>query len=132
MPPPDRRQLWRSVLRRTGLDPRRVGHWLRRHRRSEGLRPGPLARQLGVTMKGLILLSLCQTPRDEQFQEDLRVICTRTGADPVALARLLRQEQALERWQGTAPPPQGWLMAASDAEVEPGEGDQPPQEERPP
>jgi hypothetical protein len=131
MTPPERRQLWRSVLRHTGRDPRRVGHWLRRHRRSEGLTPGALARNLGVTVKGIVLLSLCLTPREDHFQDDLGVICTRTGADPVALARLLRQEQALARWEGTAPAPEGWLMAASDSEIV-AEDNAPAPEEPPP
>ena len=62
-----------------------------------------------------MLLSLCWTPRPDHFQEDLAVVCRQTGADQVALAALLRQEQGLARWAERAPAPQGWLMAASDA-----------------
>jgi hypothetical protein len=100
-----------------------VGHWLRRHRRAERLRPIELARKLGLAMDGLVLLSLCRTPREDHFREDLEVICRRTGADATALAQVLRQEQALARWaeqacppgQAQAPAAGGWLIAAADA-----------------
>jgi hypothetical protein len=92
-----------------------MGYWLRRHRQTEALTPSQLARRLEVGMEGLALLSLCRTPRDDHFHEDLAVICRRAGAKEAAVAHLLRQEQALAQWAQKAPPPQGWLMAASDA-----------------
>jgi hypothetical protein len=106
-----------------------VGYWLLRHRRAERLRLAELARKLGLAMDGLVLLSLCRTPREDHFREDLEVICRRTGADATALAQVLRQEQALARWADQARPPGrtpatgGWLIAASDAP--------PPEEEGP-
>ena len=115
MTEPDRRLLWKRVLRQTGRDPSRVGYWLRRQRRAEGLGPAGLARVLGIDVEKLVLLSLCLTPRDDHFREDLGVVCRRTGADPAALALLLRQQQALERWAERAPSSRGWLAAASDA-----------------
>jgi hypothetical protein len=74
-------------------------------------------------MEGLVLLSLCLTPRTDQFREDLDVICRRTGAAPAALAQILRRHQALANWKepgcspGTTPSAEGWLVAASDAPV---------------
>jgi hypothetical protein len=121
--PPERKHLWKSVLRETGRDPAFVGHWLRRHRRAERQSPAELARRLGLSMEGLILLSLCRTPRGDAFREDLEVICAYTGADAAALAQVLRQQQTLARWAEQAPAAEGWLMAASDA---------PPPEEEPP
>ncbi|MCI0465059.1 MAG: hypothetical protein L0Z62_49695 [Gemmataceae bacterium] len=116
MTTPAHKHLWKSVLRQTGRDPTLVGYWLRRHRRTESLKPAELARHLRVGMEGLILLSLCQTPRADQFREDLEVICRRTGTDAAALALILRREQALAQWaEGGAPAAQGWLAAASDA-----------------
>ena len=115
MTTPERKRLWKSVLRQTGRDPARVGHWLRRHRQAERMSPAELARWLGVSLEGLVLLSLCQTPRHDQFREDLEVICRRTGANESALAQILRRQQALARWTEQAPTGQGWLMAASDA-----------------
>jgi hypothetical protein len=115
---PDRKMLWKSVLRLTGRDPSRVGYWLRRHRRSEGLRPAALARQLGIGLKKLVLLSLCQAPQERHFREDLAAICRRTGANEEALSRVLRQEQALAHWSECPPANRGWLMAASDAAPE--------------
>jgi hypothetical protein len=122
----DRRSLWRSVLRRTGRDPAFLGYWLRRHRLSERLSPAHLAGRLGLDLERLVLLSLCRTPRDEQFGTDLAVVSARTGAETTALARLLRQEQGLARWAEGAAPPHGWLMAASDAVEE--HREVPPQE----
>jgi hypothetical protein len=121
MTPPERKHLWKSVLRQTGRTSALVGYWLRRHRRTEHLRPAQLARKLRVRMEGLVLLSLCRAPREDHFREDLEVICRRTGADEVALAGILRQEQALARWAEAAAEPAGWLMAASDAEPTPTE-----------
>ena len=129
---PDRKMLWKSVLRLTGRDPSRVGYWLRRHRRSEGLRPAALARQLGISLKKLVLLSLCQAPQEAHFREDLAAICRRTGANEDALSRVLRQEQALASWSERPPAGAGWLMAASDAtpeEPDSGEDDLGPAEE---
>jgi hypothetical protein len=115
-----RRMRWRSVLRLTGRDPQWLGYWLRRHRRTEGLTAGRLAGHLGLSMEGLMLLSLCRTPQDDSFQEDLVVVCRRTGANLAALAQLLRQEQGLAQWAGQSPPVRGWLMAASDQAAQPG------------
>jgi hypothetical protein len=120
----ERKRLWRSVLRQTGRDPERVGYWLRQHCRAERLPPARLARLLGLRMEGLILLSLCLTPREDSFREDLAVICARTGADPLVLAQILRQQQALARWTEQSPSSQGWLMAASDV-VLPNEDEKP-------
>lgn len=121
MTTPERRHLWKSVFRQTARDPTRVGYWLRRQCRTENLRRAELARRLGLPMRGLVLLCLCQTPRDELFREDLEVICRRTGADLPALAQILRQQQVLAQWAEKPPPTQGWLMAASDAVPPPAE-----------
>jgi hypothetical protein len=110
-----RRSLWKGVLRQTGRDPAWLGYWLKRHRASEGLSPKTLAGRLGLSLEGLVRLSLCQPPRPEHFREDLEVVCRETGADQAALAALLRQQQGLARWAEQAPASSGWLMAASDA-----------------
>jgi len=125
---PDPKQWWRSVFRRAGRDPGLVGYWLLCHRRHEGLKLARLARRLGLDMEGLVLLSLCRTPREVCFTDDLEVICRRTGAGREALALLLRQEQTLYRWRAKPPVQQGWLAAASDAEPPP----EPPGEPEPP
>jgi hypothetical protein len=117
MTAPDDPPLWRSVLRQTGRDPAWVGYWLRRYRVHERVGPARLAARLGLDRHGLVLLSLCHTPREEHFRGDLEVICRRTGADEMALAAILRQEQALERWADSPAAPEGWLMAASDADT---------------
>jgi hypothetical protein len=124
----EHRARWRSVCRLTARDPGWLGFWLRWHRHTENLTPGRLAARLGVPPEGLIVLSLCRTPREEAFQEDLAIVCQRSGADPAVLARLLRQEQGLARWRAQAPPAQGWLMAASDRPSAPDEGPTPPTE----
>jgi hypothetical protein len=123
---PRNKALWQSVLRRTGRDPVRVGHWLRQHRRREGLRPASQAARLGMQLEGLIVLSLCRTPRQDCFAEDLTVICECSGADPIALAGVLRREQALKDWKAEMPAGGGWLMAASDAEENESDEEPPP------
>jgi hypothetical protein len=80
-------------------------------------------------MEGLVLLSLCETPREDCFREDLEVICRRTGADTTTLANILRQQQALARWAEEAPASGGWLMAASDAAPLNEDKEQPPPEQ---
>jgi hypothetical protein len=116
MTAPDDQYFPRSVLRQTGRDPAWVGYWLRRHRVHERIAPARLAARLGLDLQGLTLLSMCRTPREDHFRDDLEVICRRTGSDEMALAAVLRQEQALARWGESPPRPGGWLMAASDAE----------------
>jgi len=114
MATPDRKRLWKSVLRQTAQDAVWLGYWLRRHRRTEKRTISQLAGLLGMSVEGLVLLSLCQTPREDHFREDLQVICHRTGANQGELARILRQEQGLARWAENSSPAEGWLMAASD------------------
>jgi hypothetical protein len=125
MTAPGPKHLGRSVLRQTGRDPALVGYWLARHRRAERLSPARQARALGMTLEGLMVLSLCRTPREDRFREDLEVICRRSGADPARLASLVRQQQALARWAEQAPSGRGWLMAAADAPPA-AQDDQPP------
>ena len=114
MATPNRKRLWKSVLLQTAQDAVWLGYWLRRHRSTEKLTASQLAGLLGLSGEGLVLLSLCQTPREDHFREDLQVICRRTGANESELARILRQEQGLARWAESTSPAAGWLMAASD------------------
>jgi hypothetical protein len=121
--PEDQASLYAAVLRRTSEDPAWLGHWLARHRRTEGIGPEELAARLGLPMDRLALLCLCRTPRADHFAEDLRVVCARAGAGEEAVAGILRQEQSLARWAGAASASgQGWLMAASERPVE-GQGE---------
>lgn len=119
MSDPQRRALRRSAFRRSSLAPRWLGYWMTRFRGHEGLSFRELGRWLGVDLPGLVLLSLCRTPQEGTFVEDLDVVCRRSGANRFALANLLRQEQALAGWRDAAPGERGWLAAASDAEAEP-------------
>jgi hypothetical protein len=112
--PENQASLYAAVLRRTGEDPAWLGHWLARHLHTEGIGPEELAARLGLTRDRLALLCLCRTPRADHFAEDLRVVCARAGAAEDAVARVLRQEQALANWAGGAAGRQGWLMAASE------------------
>jgi hypothetical protein len=120
---PRDKALWRSVLRQTSRNPVWVGHWLHRQRCRDKLKPVRQAAGLGLGLEGLILLSLCRTPEEGTFADDLHAICERTGADPRGLAPLLRREKALARWEGKQPAG-GYLMAASEAEEE--ADDEPP------
>jgi hypothetical protein len=119
-----------SVLRNTGRDPTWIGYWMQRFVESERISPSDLAKQLGTTSEKFALLCLCRTPRPDHFQEDLLVACQRSDALVAEVVRVIRQEQAVIRWQeGTASKSAGWLMAASDhmppdegADTEPKDG----------
>jgi hypothetical protein len=121
MKPSDRASLHAAVFRNTAADPAWMGYWLARHQQTENLDEEQLAQKLELPMDNLVLLCLCRSPRDH-FQEDLRIVCRRTGASEKVLAQLLRQEQALlARASGSST---GWLMAASDrVEPPPEEGE---------
>lgn len=131
MNPHDRESLHAAVFRNTAKDPAWVGYWLARHQQTEDLDEEQLAGKLGITMENLVLVCLCRTPRSDQFREDLRIICQRTGASEEALAGMLRQEATLLHWSEKPPTREtGWLMAASDRpdetpEPPPGDDEQP-------
>lgn len=106
-----------SVLRVTSEDPRWLGYWLNRYQRSEAATPDDVAARLGIGVAGLALLCLCKAPRPDNFSDDLRVACERTGAKEGVLVRILRQEQTLSSWRNPgAVSTSGWLLAASDAD----------------
>jgi len=117
MTPEQLKHLQASVYRQTGQDPLWVGYWIKRFVESEELTLAQLAQNLGISHDKLVLLCLCRTPRSDCFQEDLRVICERTGATEEETARIIRQEQAMIRWrENQTSDSRGWLMAASDGE----------------
>jgi len=117
MNPEDLNSLYDAVARNTGDDPRFMGYLVRRFADSENKGWNDLAQELELSVENVVLLCLCRTPRPERFQEDLRVICARTGANQDVVARLIRQEQAIVRWQNKSPgTTAGWLLAASDSD----------------
>jgi hypothetical protein len=106
-----------AVYRNTGQDPMWLGYWLKQFVESEDSSWSELAQELGVSSDRLVLLCLCRTPRADHFQEDLRVVCERTGAREESVARIVRQEQAMMRWRENPPSAStGWLLAASDGD----------------
>ena len=112
----DIESLRESVYRATASDSKWLGYWLGRFISSERLSWNELSSQLGIPLDGVATLSLCRTPRPDYFQEDVLVVCERTGANVNELIRIIRQEQAMERWsQQKTESPTGWLLAASDA-----------------
>lgn len=122
MTPEQQAGLQAAALRQTAEDRLWVGYWLKRHQDHERLDPAQLAINLGLTVENFVLLSLCRTPRADQFQNDVAAICRRTGVREIDLVRLLRQEQNIERLQQAGPAStHGWLMAASDRPPESGE-----------
>lgn len=115
MTPEQLSDLHDSVFWKTAQDPTWLGFWIDRFLRSEKLSRDDLARDLGVTPERLVLLCLCYTPKLETFREDVQAVCSRTGAKEEVVARIVRQEQALQKWQSTPfSTNKGWLLAASD------------------
>lgn len=128
MTPRDR--LNAAAVRVTAANPATVGFWLAKHRESEGLSPEELAAKLRTDARGLALLSLCATPRPDEFAADASKIADRCGIDLEALVNVLRQEQSLSAWAKSggdrAASDAGWLIAAHDADQPPpGDADDP-------
>src|SRR5262245_19272041 len=92
-----------------------AGYWINQFAKSEEMEWPDVAKELGASVDDLVLLCLCRTPRPDHFAEDIAVICKRTGVKEDVLTRILRQEQAMKRWQEkTSSDVKGWLLAASD------------------
>lgn len=116
MKPDDKQALNAAVLRVSGEDPIWLGYWLKFFTKNEGIPTEELAKQLDLSIDALVLLCLCRTPRAENFQDDLKFVCQRTGAKDEVLARIIRQGQALLKWNATVKADTtGWLLAASDS-----------------
>ena len=116
MTPENLENLQSSVFRNSGHDPMWLGFWINRYVESEGVNMPGVAAELGISIDSLALFCLCRTPRPDHFQEDLTVVCGRTGAKIEIAALIIRQEQAMMRWReagGTGKA--GWMLAASDA-----------------
>jgi hypothetical protein len=117
MTPEQHESLQASVFRNTGNDPMWLGFWIKRYVEAEALSTLDAANELGLSLDSLALFCLCWSPRPDSFQEDLTVVCKRTGAKIEAAARIIRQEQAMMRWRETANAGEpGWMLAASDAD----------------
>jgi hypothetical protein len=113
----DKQALMKSALRRSRKDSSWLGYWLFQQRRREKLKVKEQARQLGISISQLVSLSLCMTPRKEQFQDDLQAICQHCKVMPTLLAGLLKKEWALAQWKEDAKLQAshgGRLMAASE------------------
>lgn len=119
MTPEQLENLYAAVYRNTGQDPAWIGYWFKNFIESEETAWAELAKELGTSEENLVLLCLCRTPRSDHFQEDLRVVCERTGAKEEVVSRIIRQEQAMMHWRdNTSSAPTGWLLAASDHQEE--------------
>lgn len=125
----DKQALMKSALRRSRKDSSWLGYWLFQQRRRGKMKVKEQARQLGINISQLVSLSLCMTPRIEQFHDDLQAICQHCQVAPTVLAGLLRMEWTLAQWQGDAKQqtgPGGRLMAASEKPPLPDEGNENP------
>jgi hypothetical protein len=91
--PADAPAMRAAVFAGAAADPAWLGYWLERRRRRTGAGRAAVAAVLKTDLRGLAMLALCRTPTEENFADDLEAVCRRTGADPAALARLLRAER---------------------------------------
>lgn len=81
--------LWETALRATARDPRTWGSVLHRLREAEQLSPGDQAAGLGVSMSGLILLSISRLPRPDHGDDDLAETADWVGVEVEVLRGLL-------------------------------------------
>lgn len=63
---------------------------LERYQHRQQLNDDALACQLGITEEQLSHLKLCEVPREDQFDEDVRQIAAHLAVDAVRLRQVLR------------------------------------------
>ncbi len=63
---------------------------LERYQQGQQLPDDALAHQLGITGEQLAHLKLCEVPRDDQFDEDVRQIAAHIAVDAARLLQVLR------------------------------------------
>ena len=78
-----------TALRATARDPRTWGSILQRLRETEHFSPGDQAAGLGVSMSGLVLLSISRLPRPDHEDDDLAETAGRVGVEVEVLRGLL-------------------------------------------
>jgi hypothetical protein len=79
-----------AVFHSTAQDPTWIGYYLARHLQLHAIGQGEQALLLGIDLDGLTRLAVCRSSRRS---EDLEVICSAIGANPVALRRLLEETE---------------------------------------
>lgn len=111
--------------RRVEGDPFFLASALAAYARTEALDDAGLAAALSCDPSALTPLRLCRRPRPEPaaFRADVDRIAARFGADPGALAQIVRRADALATWRD-APPAAGrddagLLAAARDRDDAP-------------
>ncbi len=110
-------RLLRRTVRAAEASPVFLAAVFARYRAVEGLDDAEFACRLGVAVDRLDELAICRRPRPDRFRQDVSAIAARFGADPGALAAVVRQVDALETFAATPVP--GLLAAARDADDEP-------------
>lgn len=100
------------LVQRLSEKPDYMAWVLERYRQQEGLSPERLREHLEVTPEGYIRLALCLRPEPERFGEHVRQIEEYTQVDGARLANLVRQVDALDKFdqraiEGTPPVPAG-------------------------
>jgi hypothetical protein len=108
------------LARRVDNEPSFLASTLALFAQSEALNEEALCRFLHCHRESFVMLRLCRTPDEDPsaFQDDVKRIAERFGADVDALAEAVRRGQALQRLRQTAAA-SGTLLAARDAEEEP-------------
>jgi hypothetical protein len=99
-------------------DPGWLAFWFSVWQKSNSASRVALRRKLSVTERGLRLLLLSGTPRDEHFSKDVGRLALAAGADGDALAALVRE--ARFHWSSKKVPGRHYeaaLMAARDVKT---------------
>jgi len=77
-----------------------------------------LTAELGCSEAAIWRLAICLRPRSDRFAEDVALIASKLSVDEVALARIIRQVQAIEVMSGRGVAERGAMMAARSRRAE--------------
>ena len=112
------KRLLRLAADRAARRPALMGSVLSRYISSQGMSYTALTAELGCSEAAIWRLAICLRPRSDRFAEDVALIASKLSVDEVALARIIRQVQAIEVMSGRGVADRGALMAARSRRAE--------------
>ena len=112
------KRLLRLAADRAARRPALMGSVLSRYVSRQGMSYTALTAELGCSEAAIWRLAICLRPRSDRFAEDVALIASKLSVDEVALARIIRQVQAIEVMSGRGVAERGAMMAARSRRAE--------------